>query len=93
MPGPGLFQVENPIKAAMGGLQQASGTLAQMQRRGGGTSVSETKGPDPTVGGALGAGLGGAQAGATIGSIVPGVGTAVGAIGGAVIGIAGYLLG
>jgi hypothetical protein len=89
----GLFQVENPIKAAQQGLGMAGQTLAQMQRKGGGTSVTQSEGPGKSVGGALGSGAGLAISGAKIGTaIAPGIGTAIGAGAGAVIGLASYFL-
>jgi hypothetical protein len=81
----GLFQIENPMSKAMQGMSAAGVTLSHQQRKGGGTAVTETSGPEKSAGGALGAGLGGAASGSAAG--IPG------AIGGAVIGLLGYFLG
>ncbi len=55
-----MYNIENPIGKAMGGMSQAGGTFGSMQKD---TKVEK---PDPTVGGGAMAGMGGAVTAATL---------------------------
>jgi hypothetical protein len=88
-----MYQVENPMDKAMGGMDKAAGTYGSMDK-----DIPANRDPGPTPGGAINAGMGGAVAAASIGSAM-GTGAAAGIIGGppgiaigAALGIGAYLL-
>jgi hypothetical protein len=82
MPTPslGLFQVDNPLDKAFGGMSQAANTFASMEKR--------PYKPPLTVGGGMMSAVGGASAGASIGAQIGSAGGPIGALGGAGIGAA-----
>ncbi|MBA3012345.1 MAG: hypothetical protein KKF12_11990 [Proteobacteria bacterium] len=73
-----MYQIQNPINQAMGGMAQASGTYGRVM-----PNIPANQKPKPTVGGAMMNGAGGAvmgaQAGTMIGSAMTANATAAGA--------------
>jgi hypothetical protein len=76
-----LYNVQNPISQAMGGMQGAASTAASMDKQG--PQVEE---PGKTVGGTIMNTAGGLAAGASTGALIGSAGGPIGATGGAAIG-------
>lgn len=91
--GGGLYKVENPMDRVNSLMGNAASTTAAMSK--GGSSVTKTTPPGPTVGGVVSAGLGGAATGAMLAKEIAGLGLSTGA-GAAIvapIAIGAYLFG
>lgn len=90
-----MYQVQNPMQQAMGGMNQAAGTYGNMMK-----DIPANRDPGPSVGGAAMSGLGGAGTMAAIAGTEAGaagltaleIGTGGLALGaGALLGIGAYL--
>jgi hypothetical protein len=91
-----MYQVQNPITQAMGGMAQAAGTYGRMM-----PNIPANRDPGPSAGGAIMAGMSGTgTAAAAAGALsTAGKATMAGAVGGpvgltvgAILGIGSYLL-
>jgi hypothetical protein len=95
-----LYNVQNPVQQAMGGMNQAAGTYGRMM-----PNIPANQKPGPSVGGAVMSGMGGAGTGAAMGSFLGataatetapavaalGMGPAGWAVAGGLLGIGSYL--
>jgi hypothetical protein len=95
-----MYNVQNPIQQAMGGMAQASGTYGRMM-----PDIPAMRKPKPSVGGAVMSGASGAGTGAAMGNFlgataatetakavpVLGMGPAGWAVAGGLLGIGSYL--
>jgi hypothetical protein len=91
-----MYEIQNPINQAMGGMNQAAGTYGSMMK-----DIPANRDPGPSAGGAIMSGVSGAATAAAMGSALTaaGAGAAGGAVGGppgmiigAIVGIGSYLL-
>jgi hypothetical protein len=91
-----MYEIQNPMQMAMGGMNNAAGTYGSMMK-----DIPANRDPGPSVGGAIMSGMSGAgTAAATAGALSTAGQTAMaGAFGGpvglgvgAMLGIASYLL-
>jgi hypothetical protein len=95
-----MYNVQNPMQQAMGGMNQAAGTYGRMM-----PNIPAHQKPGPTAGGAIMSGMSGAGTGAAMGNFlgataatetvaaapVLGMGPAGWAVAGGIAGIASYL--